>query len=314
MRTASMSRVDPWFRMVDFSLAWDTIMGLVRGTIALLPILAIGAIVFAVFYAVGHAVRTIIVRTTANRVHANVGLVMGRLARWGLTFTGLLIAATIVIPSVTVGTLIGVLGLTSVAVGFAFKDILQNFLAGILILLQEPFRVGDQITVGEHEGTVEEIRTRATKIRTYDNRRIVIPNADLYTDAVTVHTAFENRRSEFVVGIGYGEDLPEAKRIIADAVATVDGVLDDPAPEALTEELAGSSVDIKVRWWTKADRSTVVHVTDRVITAVKLTLDDAGVDIPFPIRTVLFEDRADGRERLTGEAARDERSGPRLDR
>jgi uncharacterized membrane protein len=108
-----------------------------------------------------------------------------------------------------------------VAIGFAFRDILQNFLAGILLLLTEPFRIDDQIIVKEFEGTVEDIQTRATMIRTYDGRRIVIPNAELFTESVIVNTAFEKRRLEYDVGIGYGDDIERAKALILEAIAGV---------------------------------------------------------------------------------------------
>jgi small conductance mechanosensitive channel len=105
------------------------------------------------------------------------------------------------------GDLIQLLGISGVAIGFAFRDILQNFLAGILILLTEPFQIDDQIVFKGFEGTVENIETRATTIRTYDGRRIVIPNSELFTNSVTVNTAFDNRRLEYDVGIGYGDDI-----------------------------------------------------------------------------------------------------------
>ena len=105
------------------------------------------------------------------------------------------------------------LGIGGVAIGFAFRDILQNALAGILILLTRPFRIGDQVVAGGYEGTVEDIQVRATTIRTYDNRRAVIPNTALFTDKVLVNTAFDKRRLSVRVGIGNGDDIAEAKRV-----------------------------------------------------------------------------------------------------
>ena len=92
---------------------------------------------------------------------------------------------------------------------------MQNFLAGILILLTEPFEINDQIVFKSFEGTVENIETRATTIRTYDGRRIVIPNAELFTNSVTVNTAFDKRRIEYDFGIGYGDDIDHAKQLIS---------------------------------------------------------------------------------------------------
>jgi small conductance mechanosensitive channel len=193
----------------------------------------------------------------------------------------------------TPGRLVSVLGLGGVAIGFAFKDILQNLLAGILLLIRQPFRVGDEIAVGMFTGTVEAIETRATFIRTYDGKRIIIPNGAIYTDTVTVITAYDLLRSEYDVGIGYGDDVSEARTIALRAIQSVDGVLAEPAPDVLLWELPGSSKNLRLRWWTRPQRDTVVRVHDRVLQGVAEALSAAGVDLPFPTRVVLFHDQTE---------------------
>lgn len=158
------------------------------------------------------------------------------------------------------------------AIGFAFQNILQNFLAGLLLLWTEPFRVGDEIKLDAFEGTVEEIQTRATIIKTYDERRVVIPNADLFTHSVIVNTALGSRRWEYDVNVQNAENLEELKSTILKAVEATPGVLSDPAPEALVLELnpAGpESVKIRVLWWTKDTRQHQrLNSYDRVLTAI----------------------------------------------
>ena len=110
------------------------------------------------------------------------------------------------------------LGITSVVIGFAFKDVLQNFFAGILILWRRPFIVGDEIKVGTYEGTVEEITTRSTRVKTYDGERAVLPNGDVYTNAVLVRTAYNNRRVRLNVGIGYKDSIERARSIIREVL------------------------------------------------------------------------------------------------
>ena len=127
---------------------------------------------------------------------------------------GFMLAATVVVPSLKPGDLISGLGVSSVAIGFAFKDILQNWLAGVLILIRQPFEVKDQIEVNGFEGTVERIETRATIIKTYDGQRVVVPNSDIYTNSIIVKTAHEKRRSQYDVGIGYGDNLREACEVL----------------------------------------------------------------------------------------------------
>jgi small-conductance mechanosensitive channel len=218
---------------------------------------------------------------------------LGDFVKWAVVVIGLLVVATIIFPSVQPADVLATLGFGSVAIGFAFKDILQNWLSGLLILYRRPFRRGDQIKSGEYEGTVEHIEARATLIRTYDGQRVVIPNADIYTRAVTVRTAFEKRRSEYDVGIGYGDDAERASRIIVEVLAEVEGVASDPPPEAIPWALDASTVNIKVRWWSDAHRGEVVHTRGRVIGAVKSALSGAGVDLPFPTRLVLFHDQTE---------------------
>jgi small-conductance mechanosensitive channel len=195
-----------------------------------------------------------------------------------------------------------------VAIGFAFRDILQNFLAGILILLTEPFQIDDQIVFKDFEGTVENIQTRATTIRTYDGRRIVIPNAELFTNSVMVNTAFENRRLEYDVGIGYGDDIDRAKELILEALASVDGVLREPSPDVLVMELAESTVNIRARWWINPPRrADALDSRDRVLSAIKNKLTANGIDLPFPTQQILFHDQT---EETDGDRSRQREGWP----
>jgi small-conductance mechanosensitive channel len=199
-----------------------------------------------------------------------------------------------VIPTFQAGDLVQLLGISGVAIGFAFRDILQNFLSGILILLTEPFQIDDQIVFKDFEGTVENIETRATTIRTYDGRRIVIPNSELFTNSVTVNTAFDNRRLEYDVGIGYGDDIDLAKQLMLEAMHSVDEVLKDPAPDVLVMELAESTVNIRVRWWVHPPRRADNLISrDKVITAIKKKLVENGIDLPFPTQQILFHDQTE---------------------
>jgi small conductance mechanosensitive channel len=214
----------------DFGMALERIDSWVDDGIQLLPNIVLAILVMAVFYGVAIFVRRIILRQTAQRDRKNLGDVLGGFVKLTIILLGFLLAATIVIPTLKPGDLIAGLGVSSVAIGFAFKDILQNWLAGLLILFRNPFSINDQIEVNGHEGTVERIETRATIIRTYDGQRIVIPNSDIYTNAVLVKTAYENRRSQYDVGIGYGDGIEEACEVIREAIASVAGVENEPSP------------------------------------------------------------------------------------
>ena len=266
---------------------------MVDGLFASLPRVAVAIVVFVLLWLVAKGVRSIIHRVTPGPTDSSIGIVLGRLAYASLLLLALFVALTIVIPSLKFSAIFAALGLGGVAIGFAFQDIFQNLLAGVLLLLREPFRVGDEITSGAYTGTVESIETRATYIRTYDGRRIIIPNAQIYSEPVSVITAYDMIRSQYDVGIGYGDDIDEAKRIALETVKGIEGVREDPAPDVLTWDLAGSSVNLRVRWWSDPKRGGVVQLRDRVLRHVSRDLLAAGIDLPFPTQQILFHDQTE---------------------
>jgi small conductance mechanosensitive channel len=262
--------------------------------ILLLPNFAIALVVLALFW-FGALLAQRAVKGVFHHQHRHdLGNLLGGFTRWAIAGLGLLVVATIVFPSVKPSDALATLGIGSVAIGFAFKDILQNWFAGLLILIRQPFRTGDQIVVSGFEGTVEHIEARATLIKTYDGRRVVIPNSEVYTRALTVNTAYPKRRSDYDVGIGYGDDIETARQVILAAVRDLPGIEKDPAPEAIPWELDGSTVNLKVRWWTDARRNKVVAARGEVIAALKKALSEAGIDLPFPTRVILFHDQTEG--------------------
>lgn len=215
-----------------------------------LPYFALGIAAFFAFYFAGRIARRVLLAfARRTRRRHNLGLVLGRLAHAGIVFLGLLVALMIALPGFTPGQLVSVLGISSVAFGFAFRDILQNFLAGILLLLSEPFRIGDQIKSGEYDGTVEDIQMRATFMRTYDGRRIVIPNSTLFVNPVTVHTAYEKRRLEHDFTFKPGADVGRLKGLLLDALDGVPDVMREPAPDAVITDLTDAALKIRLRWW-----------------------------------------------------------------
>jgi len=295
---------------IDLSPALSRAQDVVNGLLVAIPSLAVGLLVFAAFALIGAGVKAAVARLTEARLrtHRNAGQAVGRLAQGLVILVGLLVALSVALPSFQPGDVVQVLGIGSVAIGFAFRDILQNFLAGILLLITQPFRIGDQIVAKGYEGTVEEIQTRATFIRTYDGRRVVIPNADLFTDTVVVNTAFAHRRLEYDVGIGYGDDVEQARALILKTVQSVEGVLSDPAPDVLLMDLAGSSVNLRARWWiSPPQRADALDARDRVLSATKSALTTAGIDLPFPTQQVLLHDQT---ETTDGDRARQREGWP----
>jgi small-conductance mechanosensitive channel len=172
------------------------------------------------------------------------------------------------------------LGIGSIALGFALKDLLQNWIAGFFILLRRPFHRGDQIKIGDIEGTVQAVETRATLLKTFAGRLVIIPNSEIYTRSVTVHTAYEMRRSEITVPLGLEVDLAKAIEVFRDAVGGIPDVLDDPPPDVLPWDFNNNNVDIRVRWWTRPQRTYEVRTRAAVVLAIKRASEAAGIAIP----------------------------------
>jgi small conductance mechanosensitive channel len=264
----------------SFATFWQSAQSMIDRFIARLPSLIVGAIVFLLFYVLSIVVSRVILRTT-RKYRPNLGMVFARLTGGATILLGFLVAFSVVAPSFQAGDLIKILGISGVAIGFAFQNILQNFLAGLLLLWAEPFRVGDEIKLDNYEGTVGEIQARATIIETYDGRRVVIPNADLFTRSVTVNTGLDVRRWEYDLTVKGVPDLAELKSLIIDAVIKTQGTLSNPSPEVLLMDLGdpdSNAVTVRVLWWTRAPRQHQMLASyDWVLTAIRQTVSRSTV-------------------------------------
>ena len=261
---------------------------LLQQMISRIPYLIVASLVFVIFWVLSIFFKKAVTRILGSRKHhQNLVTVFRRVGSALILFLGFMVAMIIAVPSFTPGKLIGALGIGSVAIGFAFKDIFQNLLSGILLLLSEPFRIGDQIISGNFEGTVEDIQIRATTIRTYDGRKVVIPNSQLYTSTMTVNTAYSQRRLEFDVGIGYENNIIDAQQVILSVLKAAPTVSKLAEPSVIATALADSSVVLRVRWFIDDGTQTNrVASINEVIILVKEALKKANISIPFPVTTL----------------------------
>lgn len=202
--------------------------------------------------------------------------------------TGLLIAAVIIFPGMTPARALTVLGLGSVAVGFAFKDIFENFFAGILILWKYPFDRGDFVECNEVKGQIEDITIRMTMIRQVDGQLVVVPNGFLFKNPVDVLTSRSSRRTTIICGVAYDTNLNKARDLIHKTVNACSTVRQEQEVEIFAQEFAASSINFEVTWWTGATPLDIRKSRDEVIRAVKRGLDEADIEIPFPQRTLWF--------------------------
>lgn len=272
--------------------------GWVEGAIAAGPRVGVALLLLLLTAAIAWLMRVILQKLGRRaRLRRNLIDVLKLMSNVTIWLGGLLIAVTVVFPTITPGRALTTLGLGSVAIGFAFKDTFENFLAGILILLREPFRIGDHIECEGAEGRIERITIRDTHIRQTDGQLVVVPNAQLFHNPVTVRTNQEVRRASIICGVAYGEDVDRARAVIQEAVRAVDMVRDDVRDvQVFAKAFGASSIDFEIAWWTGSLPVDIRRSRDQVVAAVKRALDEEGIEIPFPYRTLTFKEPLPVRE------------------
>lgn len=213
-----------------------------------------------------------------------------RLIKTGIWIFGFVAAAMIVFPGLTPAKALSAAGLVSVAVGLAFKDIFQNFFAGVMLLWKFPFEEGDLISCGDVKGRVKSIELRHTLIQDTSGELIILPNSLLVTDAVEVFTHISERRIELDVGVSYDTDLDHATQVISEAVASLKNINHDRDIKVLPVGFGSSSIDYKVFAWTNSEPMPYREACAEMIISIKNALDSAEIEIPFPYRTLTFNE------------------------
>ena len=183
-----------------------------------------------------------------------------------------------------VAPLIAGLGVTGFILGFAFQETLGNFAAGMMIAINEPFKVGDTVQAAGHLGTIREMNMMATVMTSADNKKIVLPNKSVWGGPITNFSALSIRRVDMQVGIAYGEDISKAVAIVKDVLSRMPGVLDDPAPTVAVAGLDSSQITLNIRPWARS--TEYFDILSETLKNVKEEFDKAGVEIPFPQITV----------------------------
>lgn len=290
----------PWHDIV-----FDALNELWEAFLRSLPLIAIAVLILAIGIVIAagivRGVRGWLRRSDAEQAAEELTIQLIR----GLVIVLFLLLA-LAVAGVNVGAALAGLGIVGLAIAFAMQNILENFISGVLLLIRKPFRVGDQIRTNDYEGTVEDLDLRVTKLRVYAGEIVLIPNADVFRNPIENLTRRGKRRTSVFVGVDYRDDHDAAREVILRAVREVEGVLETPDPEVLLTELGESSVDFEVRYWTLPDIRSVRHTQDRVLSAAKTAIEGAGMSIPWPMRTLYFDNElrsaGDGGRR-TAEAA-----------
>lgn len=263
-------------------VVWDSINSMVTGIFERLPFILAGLIVLLLFWLLSKAVRTgFLAATKRTKLDVRLCLLISRILVVAVLGIGILTALSVIIPSFNFGSVIAGLGFSSFVIGFATKDILNNFLSGILILWQQPFHIGDYIFVGKDQGKVEYIGVRATSLRKDDGELVLIPNGDMYSSALTIRGAGAKRRMNLEFCVGYEEPLEKTKALVREALDGTAGVVKDPPPRAIVTDLISDGVNVTVNFWINTNEDKPLEVFDRASVGIVDKLNEAGIEM-FP--------------------------------
>jgi small-conductance mechanosensitive channel len=276
----------------------ESISSMITGFFGRLPFILAGLIVLVIFWLVSKAARKIFLVATRNqRFDERLRLLFSRMLVVVVVGLGVLTALTVIIPSFNFASLIAGLGFSSFVVGFATKDILNNFLSGILILWQRPFHIGDHLFIGNVQGKVEYIGVRATSLRKDDGELVLIPNGDMYSTALTIRGAGAKRRMTLKFCVGYGAPLETAKQLIRDALNETPGVVSEPPPRVLVSELISDGVSLAINFWINTHEARPLDVLDRAAVRIVADLEKGGIEIYPPGSMIVKQDDAESSSR-----------------
>ena len=242
-----------------------------QGLVDRLPFILEGLVVVAAFYLLGRVTRYLVEKSIYRlKKSEHAARLISRLSFYAILCAGAVIALAVM--GVNPARLATSLGLLGVGLGFALREVIENFLAGLILLMQKPFAVGDQITFGEYEGIVEDVRVRDTVIRLYDGRLVFAPNAQIFRGPVVNNTSSRRRRVDFEVVIKHEEDVPTALDLASDTLREVDGILHEPAPLVVARGLEESGVALRAYLWLDPVNTSILETKSSAISGVKVAL------------------------------------------
>lgn len=261
------------------NLLVDALHDLWTGFVSRLPSIITGLMVILVFYLVARVVHFLMNRSIRRvRGPGQAAQVVSRLGFVAIMTLGIIVGLGVM--GVNAGALVASLGLVSVGVGFALKDAIENFIAGIILILQRPFIVGDVVQIGDVEGSVEDVRVRDTVIRMYDGRQVFVPNAGIFTKAVINNNRNRMRRLEFELAISHSDDANRAMREASQALIGIAGILTNPPPLVVATTFGDNAICLKAYFWIDPVEGSLLEVKSEAIIAVKRQLSQAGIAMP----------------------------------
>ena len=273
----------------DFSEAWDELTNLRANTVQAIPLIIFGMVVLFLTWLLARVARRF-ARHFFRKSIPNELLrwVASQMVMLPIAILGVYLVLRISGLTQLALTVLGGTGLIGLVIGIAFQDIAENFLASILISVQSPFRKGDFIKIGEHEGIVQQVSTRGTTLMTPDGNLVQIPNSQIYKSTILNFTANPDRRISFDLGIGYDDPVSEAQTVVLEKVKEHVATLNDPAPKVLIESLGASTVNLRILFWVDGSKTESASVRSSVMRIAKQALQKRGISMPDEAREVIF--------------------------
>ncbi len=261
---------------------------LIAQAIAFIPNLIVSLIIFVLgLYLAGVLSRLVRRGLEKREADPELSILLETITRWSLYVLGTTMALNQIGFNLT--AFLAGLGILGFTVGFAIQDVSKNFIAGLLLLIEQPFDIGDGIEVAGFSGTVLDVDLRATEIEAWDGRIILIPNADVFTNPIVNFTKAERRHLEIGIGVAADTDLDGARQVALAAVAGVEGVLRDPPPQVIYKKFGDSTIDFTLYFWIAPANADVFDAQDAALLAVNEAFRSAGIEIPFPTQRVILD-------------------------
>ncbi|MEX1019362.1 MAG: mechanosensitive ion channel family protein [Litorilinea sp.] len=287
---AVVNRIEVIPRSVwDFSPAWTELRSLWRNTIQAIPLLVFAAVVLWLSWWLTKLIIRFSRRFFSVRLGSSLlAAIAARIVAIPVFLLGVYLVLQVAGLTRLALTVLGGTGIVGIVVGFAFRDIAENFLASILLSIRQPFRRDDLIEVVGHVGIVQQLNTRTTVLITLEGNHVQIPNSIIFKNTVTNYTANANRRSDFVVSIGYDSAIIEAQQIIAQVLYDHPTVFRTPEPLVLVDELAASTVNLRIYFWYDATQYAPFKIKSSLLRLIMRALQDAHISMPDEAREVIF--------------------------
>lgn len=272
--------------MIEETMSMTTILQqLLVDFLTLLPSLIAALVVFAVGLYIASIIRRLVRRGLERRTHNSQPItLLSQLSYWLVVI--LMAAISLQMVGFNLTAFLAGLGIAGITIGFALQDVSKNFIAGVLMLIQQPFDIGEFIMVDDYAGTVEAIDLRATQVRTVDGKLVLIPNGEVMVSAITNFSEAEKRRVAISTGVAYESDPDDVRRTALAAITNIEGLISDPLPNVLFENFGNTTMDLTIYFWIDTSQTNVASAKDAGLKVIKNAFEQAQIDMPLPAQKV----------------------------